>query len=128
MATNYYELLCQEDIDTGTGATTKRNPGGGTLTGTKVSLSSFAVGQASGSATWNPGSIANGSFEAKDVTVTGAALGDYAIASFSLDVQDLAISWSVTAANTVTVVLTNNTGAAVNLASGTVKALAFSTG
>jgi hypothetical protein len=125
MATNYYETLVQEDIDTGTGTVSKRNPGGGTLTGTKVNLKSWAVGQVEGSATWNPGSIANGSFEAKDVTVAGAALGDYAIASFSLDVQDLQMSADVTAANRVTVVLTNNTGAAVDLASGTVKALAF---
>ena len=125
MATNFYETLCQEDLDTGAGTTTKRNPGGGTITGTKVSIMSWAVGQAEGSATWNPGSIAVGSFEAKDVTVTGAALGDYAIASFSLDVTDLQMSCNVTAANTVTVVLTNNTAAAVNLASGTVRALAF---
>ena len=125
MSVNYYETACQEDLDIGAGATTKRNPGGGTLTGTKISLMSFAVGKAEGSATWDPGSIANGSFEAKDITVTGAALGDYAIASFSLDVTDLQMSANVTAANTVTVVLTNNTGSAVNLASGTVRALAF---
>lgn len=125
MATKYIETATQEDLDCGTGTITKRNPGGGTLTGTKINLKSFAVGQAEGSATWNPGSIANGAEEAKDVTVTGAALGDYAIASFSLDVQDLTMTANVTAANTVTVVLSNNTGAAVNLASGTVRALAF---
>ena len=76
-----------------------------------------------GSATWDPGSIANGAEEAKEVTVTGAVLGDVAIASFSLDVTDLAISASVTAADTVTVLLLNNTGGAIDLASGTVRAM-----
>jgi len=73
-----------------------------------------------GSATWNPGSIANYEEEAKEVTVTGAALGDFAIASFSLDVTDLVLNAQVTAANTVTCILANNTGGAVNLDSGTV--------
>lgn len=74
----------------------------------------------SNSATWNPGNIASGSFEAKEVTVTGAALGDYARASFSLDVQDLIMTANVTAANTVTAILANNTAGAVNLAEGTI--------
>ncbi|MHC4292657.1 MAG: hypothetical protein ACYSTX_00050 [Planctomycetota bacterium] len=73
-----------------------------------------------GSATWDPGNIVDGNEEATTVTVTGAALGDYAIASFSLDVADLVLDAQVTAANTVTCVLANNTGGAVNLASGTV--------
>lgn len=73
-----------------------------------------------GSATWDPGSIADGDEEAKEVTVTGARLGDFAIASFSLDVTDLVINAAVTAANTATVILANNTGGAIDLASGTV--------
>lgn len=72
------------------------------------------------SATWDPGSIADGNEEAKDVTVTGAELGDYAVASFSLDVTDLVLDAQVTAANVVTCVLANNTGGAVDLAEGTV--------
>lgn len=74
-----------------------------------------------GSASWNPGSIADGDEAVTDVTVTGAALGDYAVASFSVDTADLAISASVTATNTVTVSLLNNTGGAIDLASGTVR-------
>ncbi|MCK5601645.1 hypothetical protein KAR91_07250 [Candidatus Pacearchaeota archaeon] len=73
-----------------------------------------------GSATWNPGAIGDGNEEAKEVTVTGAALGDFAKASFSLDVADLVLDAQVTAANTVTCILANNTGASVNLLSGTV--------
>lgn len=127
MSIAYYEKIVEQDLNTGNSTTTKRNPGGGTLAATQVSLSSLAVGQASGSTTWNPGSIASGSFEAKDVTVSGAALGDYAIASFSLDVQDLQLNAQVTAANTVTCTLYNLTGSAVDLASGTLKVLVFAT-
>jgi hypothetical protein len=74
-----------------------------------------------GSATWDAGSIADGDEEAKEVTVTGAALGDYAIASLSIDIADLVLDAQVTAANTVTCILANNTGGAIDLASATVK-------
>ena len=73
-----------------------------------------------GSAVWDPSSIADGNEEAKEVTVTGAQLGDFAIASFSLDVEDLVLDAQVTAASTVTCILANNTGGAINLGSGTV--------
>ena len=74
-------------------------------------------------ATWNPGSIANGAEEVLEVTVTGAQLGDFVDVSFSLDVQDLALTAQVTALNTVTVQLLNNTGGAIDLGSGTVRVL-----
>jgi hypothetical protein len=77
-------------------------------------------GVLSGSDTWDPASIADGDEEAKEVTVTGAALGDFVIASFSLDVTDLTLTANVTAASTVTCVLANNTGGAIDLASGTI--------
>jgi len=79
----------------------------------------------SGNATWDPGSIDDGNEEAKEVTVTGAALGDHAIAAFSLDVSDLVLDAQVTAANTVTCILANNTGVAVDLGSGTVYVRVF---
>ena len=41
--------------------------------------------------------------------------------SFSLDVTDLTLTADVTAANTVTAVLANLSGGAVNLSSGTLK-------
>lgn len=78
-----------------------------------------------GSATWDAASIADGDEVATEVTVTGAALGDFALCSFSLDVADLVLSGQVTAANTVTVSLANNTGGAIDLASGTVYARVF---
>ncbi len=125
MSTAYYEKIVQEDLNTGVSTATIKNPGGGNLTGTQIGIHSLAVGQLKTTTTWDPGSIAVGSMEAKDVTVTGAALGDFAIASFSLDVQDLVLSATVTADNTVTAVLANNTAAAVNLSSGTLAVLVF---
>ena len=72
-----------------------------------------------GSETWNPGNVADGEMVSNDVTVTGAVLGDYALASFSLDVADLVLDAHVTAADTVTVTLTNDgIGAGVDLAEG----------
>jgi len=80
------------------------------------------AGFLTGSATWDAGSIADGDEEATDITITGASLGDFIIGvSFSLDVADLQLTADVTAANTVTAVLSNSTGGAINLASGTVK-------
>lgn len=79
----------------------------------------------SASETWNPGSIADGDEEANDVTVSGAELGDYAVASFSLDVSDLTLDAQVTAADTVTCVLANNTGGAVDLGEGTIYVRVF---
>jgi hypothetical protein len=77
-----------------------------------------------GSTTWDASSIASTgtSMEAKDVTVTGAALGDIAFASLSIDLTDLTLTANVTASDTVTAVLANKTGAAVDLASATLKA------
>lgn len=76
------------------------------------------------SATWNPGAIGDGNEEAKEITVTGAALADYVLCvSFSLDVSDLQLTADVTAANTVTAVLSNSTGGSVNLGSGTLRVI-----
>lgn len=72
------------------------------------------------SETFDAGSIADGDEEVGEITVTGAALGDFVLVSHSLDVADLAITAAVTAANTVTYQLLNNTGGAIDLASGTV--------
>jgi len=73
------------------------------------------------SATWDPASILDGDEVAVDVTVPGAALGDFALASLGVDVADLQLDANVTAANTVTAVLSNSTGGAVNLGSSTLR-------
>jgi hypothetical protein len=72
------------------------------------------------SETYDAGSIADGDEEVGEITVTGAVLGDFVLASLSIDVADLAITAAVTAADTVTYQLLNNTGGAVDLASATV--------
>jgi len=74
-----------------------------------------------GSATWDAASILDGDEEAKDITVTGAALGDFVLVSASIDVADLALVAQVTATDTVTAQLLNNTWGAIDLASMTVR-------
>ena len=83
------------------------------------SVTKYAVG----STAVDLASIADGNEEAVEVTVTGAQLGDFVLASHSLDVTDLMITGSVTAANTVTVIVANNTGGALDIGSGTVYAM-----
>ena len=69
--------------------------------------------------TWDPGSLADGVQESKDFTVVGAALGDASFAGAGVDVVDILVSCVVTAADTVTVTLANETGGTVDLASST---------
>lgn len=71
-----------------------------------------------GSSTYDPPSIAAGAETTTTVTVTGAALGDLARASFTID-SALVYTARVSTANTVTVTLRNNTAAAIDLLSGT---------
>lgn len=76
------------------------------------------------SATVDFGNAATGSgtFASSDVTVPGVALGDVVIGiSAGVDTVDAVIGGAVTAANTVTLTLLNNTSGAVDLASTTVK-------
>jgi hypothetical protein len=63
----------------------------------------------------------SGTFASSDVTVTGAALGDFVLVSLGVDTVDAVVAGAVTAANTVTVTLLNNTAGAVDLASTTAR-------
>lgn len=76
----------------------------------------------SGSATYDPASLADGVGATTTVTVTGAALGDYAEASFSLDLQGITVTSWVSADNTVSVRFQNESGGTLDLASGTLRA------
>ncbi len=76
-----------------------------------------------GSTTWDPSNLADGAGETTTVTVTGAALGDFAVASFSLDLQGITLTAWVSSANTVSVRAQNETTGAINLASGTLRAI-----
>jgi hypothetical protein len=118
-----YEKIVSEDFQLGTGAVNVTAPGGGTLASTAVGVHTFAVGGVKVTGTWNPSSIASGATETTTLTVSGASLGDFTLASFSVSLAGLQLTSYVSAANTVTVVLSNLTGAAVDLASGTLAVL-----
>jgi hypothetical protein len=89
------------------------------------SFTEFGTVKLQGSASWTPGAITTGSRASTTLTASGAALGDIAMPSFSLDIQGCSISAYVSSANTVTVVLTNNTGSTQTLGAGTVRARVF---
>jgi hypothetical protein len=76
----------------------------------------------SGSATYDPANLVDGAGVTTTVTVTGAALGDYALVSFSLDLQGVTVTSWVSSANTVSVRFQNESGGAMDLASGTLRA------
>lgn len=73
-----------------------------------------------GTVAWNPSLIADGNEEAKDVTVTGAVLGDFCLVSMDKDVKDLVLDAQVISTNNVTCILANNTGGNVTIDSGNV--------
>lgn len=83
------------------------------------------LGPLTGSAVFDPSNLADGAGETTTVTVTGAVLGDFALASFSLDLQGIGVTAWVSAADTVSVRLQNETGGALNLAQGTLRALVW---
>ena len=64
-------------------------------------------------------SLADAAGETKVVTVTGAALGDFVLATPIIDAIDLLWSAYVQAANTVEIKVQNEAGGARNLASTT---------
>lgn len=64
----------------------------------------------------------SGTFASLDITVPGVALGDMLLGvSVGVDTIDAVIYGAVTAANTVTLTLLNNSAGAVDLASTTCK-------
>ena len=73
------------------------------------------------SGVYDPPNLVNGSETTTNLTVTGAALGDFVRTSFSLDLQGIKLTAYVSAADTVTCVFSNHTGGALDLASGTLR-------
>lgn len=121
-----YERILGQDLNLGTGTATVQNPGGGTLNGHQISLSTFGIDGAAGSATavvWDPPLLPAFQTTSNTVTVPGAGLGDLVAVTFSLSLQGMVLSGYVSAANTVVVLLTNATALPVDLASGTLKVL-----
>jgi hypothetical protein len=77
------------------------------------------------SATIDVASLDDGVGQVSAVTVTGAALGDFVIASCNLDLQGMMINAHVNAANTVEIIVQNETGGTIDLASTTFNLLVF---
>jgi hypothetical protein len=76
-----------------------------------------------GSKTHDFGSLADGAGETTTVTVTGAALGDFAEASLSVDLQSMTMTAWVSAADTVSVRVQNESGGGpIDLGSATLRA------
>lgn len=82
-----------------------------------VSFGSYVFG----SATYDPPSLADGVGTTTTVTATGAAVGDFTKASFSLDTQGITVTSWVSAANTVSVRFQNESGGVLDLGSGTLR-------
>lgn len=72
-----------------------------------------------GSKTYDPPSLGAGVSTSTTVTVSDASLGDFAIASFSLDLQGIMVTAYSQGGDTVTVVFFNRTAGTIDLASGT---------
>lgn len=82
----------------------------------------FGAVKLQGSATYDPPSLVDGAGATTTVTVTGAALGDFAAASFSGDLQGITLTAWVSSANTVSVRFQNESGGTLDLGSGTLRA------
>jgi hypothetical protein len=76
-----------------------------------------------GTAAYTPAAIANGASITVAVSVPGAQVGGHVFATYSADMQGLTHSAEVSAADTVTITVTNYKGAPVTLAAGYFRAM-----
>lgn len=74
-----------------------------------------------GSATYDLASLADGAGASTTVTVVGAALGDFCVASLGVSTAGILVTCTVTAANTATVRFQNETTGTLDLASATLR-------
>ena len=86
----------------------------------------YSVAVLTDSVTWDPASLIDAAGETKAITVTGAALGDYVVVGAGVDVSDMNVSATVTAANTVEIRLQNESAGTLDLASSTWTARVYS--
>jgi hypothetical protein len=75
-----------------------------------------------GSVSFDPPLLEPGGAAVAVVPVAGAILGDFAVASFSLDARGVTVSAAVTAPDVVSVTLHNHLRAPLDLAAGTIRA------
>lgn len=125
------ETLMAQDLELGTGTTSKTHPAGGTLNGHQISLSTLSVVGASGvanSKTWDlsTSGVDIGGYVSTTLEVPGAAVGDMVLVSLdTLSTSACLITAHISDLNTVTVVIYNPTASKVYPASGTLRALVF---
>lgn len=123
------ETWMAEDLEYGVGETSKTHPSGGVLVGHQISISSFSLAGPAGECPaklWTPGTIAAGSQATTTIDVPGAALGDKVLVDLTtIGSEALLLSAHVSAANVVTVVLANLTGAAVTITEGSLSVVVF---
>ena len=82
--------------------------------------SGLAAPYLEGTFTWTPGTLTSGNgVTSSAVTVTGAALGDFAMVAAPYDLGGILATAYVNGANTAVVRVQNATGGSVTLASGT---------
>jgi hypothetical protein len=73
-----------------------------------------------GSLSWNPGNLVDGAGETStSMTVTGAAFGDYVLVSAPYSTQGMLVTGYISASDTVSIRIQNETTGAIDLASGT---------
>lgn len=73
------------------------------------------------SATYDPAELANGSAASTNMSVPGAAAGDFVQAAFTQPLQGILLMAWVVSADTVRVRFQNNTGTTINLSEGTLR-------
>lgn len=114
----------------GTGGGVLRTNSSGKAAPAQLQLGSGVTltGLLEGSKTWDPPSLTNGASTSTTVTVTGAVVGNHVVAVTHSQVdENYDLVGVVTAADTVTVRLTNRSGSTRDVASGTLKALVAKT-
>lgn len=107
-----------------------QNESGGTLDLASTTIRVAVLPQASdaskigmfmGAAVYDTASLADAAGATTTITVRGATLGDYALGSFGLDLQGITATWYVSATDTVSVRIQNETGGTIDLASTTIR-------
>lgn len=107
------------------GTPTGADPGAGKINATDLQSNGRSIVPLVGSVTFDPASTLTGNTAVTSLTVTGAAVGDFAICSFSNDLQNQFITAEVTTTSTVECIFRNETGATIDLLSGTLRAMVF---
>lgn len=115
-------LTCVNTTLVGVKATCSGTYLGSGVTGTTmIGCSGGLATILAGSATYDPASLSDGAGVTTTVTATGAAVGDFAEASFSNDLNGITLTAWVSAADTVSVRFQNESGATRDLAEGTLR-------